>query len=69
MPFEIFEIQDHDDDGSFKNAYLDYMQANQSDDDYYARKVAASKKKKTQSSLDEFIESENVDEHLGKRTD
>jgi hypothetical protein len=72
MPFEMFETQDHDDDGAFKNAYLDYMQANQNEDDYFERKVAASaaaKKKKKQSSLDEFIESDNLDEPIDKGLD
>jgi hypothetical protein len=68
MPFEAFEIQEHDEDGMFHNAYLDYMQANQNDDDYFERKVAAKKKKK-QSSLDEFIESDTPDEPIDKGTD
>jgi hypothetical protein len=72
MPFDSFEIQQHDEDGTFHNAYVDYMQANQSDDDYYERKVAASaaaKKKKKQSSLDEFIESDTLDEPIDKGLD
>jgi hypothetical protein len=69
MPFELFETQDHDDDGAFKNTYLDYMQANQSDDNYFERKIAASKKKRQQSSLDEFIESDNVNEPIDKGLD
>lgn len=69
MPFELFEIQDHDDDGAFKNTYLDYMQSHQSEDDYFERKIAASKKKRKQSSLDEFIESDTLDEPIDKGLD
>lgn len=59
MPFEAFELQEQDEGGSFHNAYLDYMQSNQSDlDDYMEKKSAAKKKKKT-SSLDEFIGNDN----------
>ena len=55
MPFEAFELQEQDEDGTFHNAYLDYMQFNQSDLDDYMDKKTAAKKKKNSSSLDEFI--------------
>ena len=55
MPFEAFELQEQDEDGTFHNAYLDYMQFNQSDLDDYMDKKTAAKKKKNASSLDEFI--------------
>jgi hypothetical protein len=69
MPFEAFEIQDHDDDGTFHNAYLEYMQSNSSSDldDYFEKKKAKKVAKKTQSSLDEFIESK--DEQLDSGSD
>jgi hypothetical protein len=54
MDFEQFETQDHDDDGQFHNAYLDFMQANQNFDDFIERKKEK-RKKKAQSNLDEFI--------------
>lgn len=53
MPFEAFEIQEHDDDGHFHNAYLDFMQSNQQFDDFIERKKE--KRKKKQASLDDFI--------------
>lgn len=28
MPFEMFELQDHDDNGAFQNTYIEYMQNN-----------------------------------------
>ena len=62
MPFEAFELQGHDEDGSFHNAYLDYMQSNQQSDldDYFERKAAKkiAKKKETQT-LDDFIGEKN----------
>lgn len=65
MPFEAFEIQDHDEDGTFHNAYVEYMQQHSSSDldDYFEKKKEKKKAKKTQSSLDEFIEGNN-DEQL-----
>lgn len=64
MPFEAFEIQEHDEDGTFHNAYLDYMQANSSSDldDYFEKKKEKKKAKKAQSSLDEFIEGDTDNE-------
>jgi hypothetical protein len=53
MPFEMFELQDQDDTGDFRNAYLDFMQNNHTFDDFIERKKE--KKKKKQVSLDEFI--------------
>ena len=55
MPFEAFELQEQDEDGTFHNAYLDYMQFSQSDLDDYMEKKTSAKKKKNTSSLDEFI--------------
>lgn len=67
MPFEAFEIQDHDEDGTFHNAYVDYMQSHSSSDldDYFEKKKEKKKAKKAQSSLDEFIESDS-DESISK---
>ena len=60
MPFEAFELQDHEDDRDFHNAYLEFMQNNSNFDDFIERKKEA-KKKKSQTNLDEFIE---LDENL-----
>lgn len=58
MPFDAFELQDHDDDREYHNAYLEYMQSHQTDlDDFMERKAA--KKKKKQQTLDDFIGDDN----------
>lgn len=55
--FEGFDIQTHDEDGLFHNAYIDFMQNNSSfDDSFVTAKKKEAKKKKTQASLDEFID-------------
>lgn len=60
MPFDAFEVQDHDDDGQYQNAYLDFIQTNQNFDDFIARKKEK-RKKKVESTLDNFIE--NAEEY------
>lgn len=55
MPFDAFEVQDHDEDGQYQNAYLDFIQTNQNFDDFIARKKEK-RKKKVESTLDNFIE-------------
>ena len=67
MPFEMFELQEQDEAGEFRNAYADYMQQNHQLDDFIERK-AAKRKKKSQPTLDDFIESDN-DETFDKRLD
>ena len=60
MSFESFDIQEHDEDGHYHNAYIDFMQNNSNYDDSFVtkkkEKVAATKKK---ASLDEFIGENN----------
>lgn len=53
--FDSFDIQKHDEDGLFHNAYVDFMQNNSNFDDSFITKKKESKKKK-QASLDEFID-------------
>lgn len=67
MPFEAFEIQEHDEDGTFHNQYLEYMQSNSSSDldDYFEKKKEKKAKKKAQSSLDEFIGDNNEQSDTG----
>lgn len=66
MPFDSFDIQAHDEDGNYHNAYLDFMQSNGNFDpstfDSFTKKEKKSKKKE-QPSLDEFINEpiENTD--------
>jgi len=60
MDFDQFETQDHDDNGQFHNAYLDFIQANQHFDDFIERKKEKRKKKK-ESNLDDFIAKDDVE--------
>jgi hypothetical protein len=62
MPFEMFELQEQDESGEFHNAYLEFMQNNQTFDDSFIERKKE-KKKKNQASLDNFIGEENVTEH------
>lgn len=61
LPFDGFDLQEHDDDGEYKNAYLEYMQSNNEFDDYMENKRIKRKNKKEQDSvkkqnnLEEFI--------------
>ena len=55
IPFEAFELQEHDDDGHFTNSYIDFMQNNGTFDDSIERKKQ-SKKKKDAPSLEELLE-------------
>ena len=50
MPFESFELQDHDDNQDFMNSYNAFIQANQNFDDSFM------KKKEKTTSLENFIE-------------
>jgi len=58
MPFEAFELQEGD-DGDYHNAYLEFMQNNQTFDDSFIERKKAKTKKKTQVSLDDFINDGN----------
>lgn len=54
MPFESFELQDHDDDSDFKNAYMAFIQTHQNFDDSFIKKKE--KKKSEKQSLENFFE-------------
>lgn len=58
MPFEIFEIQDHDEEGTFAPAFLDFIQTAQAQKDFesFEKKLEKKSKKKDNISLDEFME-------------
>ena len=58
MPFDSFEIQDHDDDVDFKNAYMAFVQTHQNFDDSFIKKKE--KKKAEKQSLENFF---NEDHH------
>ena len=74
MPFESFELQDHDDDGEFMNAYTAFIQSHQNFDDSFEKKKDKKKDTKKQS-LDEFldeapdIEIEDILETIGDDED
>jgi hypothetical protein len=57
MAFESFEIQDHDDDSDFKNAYMAFVQSHQNFDDSFIKKKEKKKDKEKQS-LENFIDGE-----------
>lgn len=57
MPFESFELQGHDDDTDFVNAYSAFIQAHQNFDDSFIKKKEK-KVKKNDTSLESFIEEE-----------
>ena len=66
MPLDSFELQDHDDDADFKNAYMSFIQANSKFDDSFMKTKEKKKKEKEETgSLADFIGEEN-DESSGQ---
>lgn len=61
MAFESFELQDHDDDADFKNAYTAFIQTHQNFDDSFIKKKEKAKEKKKQS-LENFFEEDGPKE-------
>lgn len=60
MPFEMFELQEQDETGEFRNAYLDFMQNNSTFDNIAAfEEKKKNKKKKKSVDLDDFIEGDS----------
>jgi hypothetical protein len=55
MSYDAFEIQDHDDENQFMNAYLDFMQNNSNFDESFITKKEEKRKRKSKTNLDEFI--------------
>jgi hypothetical protein len=55
MSFDQFDIQQHDEDGQFHNAYIDFMQNHGTFDDSSFMAKKKEKQKKKHSSLDDFI--------------
>ncbi len=54
MAFDSFELQDHDDDADFKNAYTAFIQSHSNFDDSFVKKKE--KKKVEKQSLEVFID-------------
>jgi len=61
MPFEMFELQEQDESGEFHNAYLEFMQNNNTFDDFIGRKKERAAKKKLESNLNAFIDDGDID--------
>lgn len=55
IPFEGFELQEHDEDGQYMNSYIDFMQNNSNFDDFIERKKEKKKKAK-KDSLEDFMD-------------
>lgn len=64
MAFETFQLQEHDDDADFKNAYTSFIQANSTFDDSFIKNKEKKKKTKDTQSLENFLEEDkdNSDE-------
>jgi len=62
MPFESYNLQGHDDDADFKNAYSAYIQMNSSFDDSFIKSKEKKKKEKEQQSLENFFDATKVDD-------
>lgn len=62
MAFESFELQDHDDDVDFVNAYTAYMQAHSTFDDSFIKSKEKKKKQKEDNSLENFFQEDTKDE-------
>lgn len=56
MPFESFELQGHDEDADFTNAFMSFIQAHSNFDDSFIKKKEKAKEKKKQQSLENFFE-------------
>jgi hypothetical protein len=63
MPFESFELQGHDDNGDFMNAYTSFIQSNSNFDNSFVKKKEKKVKVKEDPSLDAFIE-EDIEEDI-----
>lgn len=62
MAFESFEIQDHDDDVDFKNAYTAFIQSHSNFDDSFIKNKEKAKEKSKKQSLETFFEGTPVEE-------
>jgi len=63
MPFDEFDVQEQDEDGTFVNSYRDFMQNSGVFDDIVEKEEQRkAKKKKKQPTLDDLLESDNQHE-------
>lgn len=56
IPFEAFELQEHDEDGHYANTFIDFMQAHGTFDTSTLDKKKEKKKKKDVPTLDDFTD-------------
>jgi len=69
MPFEMFELQEQDETGEFHNAYLEFMQQNNTFDDFIGRKKEKAAKKKMENTLNAFIDDEDTNVEISSGLD
>lgn len=60
MAFDSFDLQGHDDDVDFKNAYTAFIQANSNFDDSFIKNKEKKKKEKLRQSLINFIDDPKI---------
>ena len=60
MPFESFELQGHDEDTDFINAYTSFIQAHQNFDDSFIKKKEKKKEKIDENSLQSFLDEGDI---------
>lgn len=61
MPYELFELQEHDEGGAYHNAYIDFLQNNSDFEDPYAKKKAKKDAIKAKT-LEDFMNKGDSDE-------
>ena len=59
MPFDSFELQGHDEDTDFVNAYTAFVQAHQNFDDSFIKKKEKKKPQPPENSLENFMENDD----------
>ena len=60
MAFDSFDLQGHDDDADFKNAYTAFIQSNSNFDDSFIKNKEKKKKDKLKQSLANFIDDPKI---------
>jgi hypothetical protein len=62
MAFDTFDLQGHDDDADFKNAYASFMQMHSTFDDSFIKNKEKKKKVKVDQSLENFFDAPKLDD-------
>lgn len=58
IPFESFEIQDHDEDGHYANSYIEFMQTHGSFDENFLKPKDKTVKKSNQTTIEDLLDNE-----------